>query len=119
MSEKFDMKVVIDSVTTPLLHERLSAARSYRERAAILRSLAESALRGVPTASGLPAASPGVTGNAHPEAAARFTGATEEGMEPVAPLLMRAPEQLADSADDGHDVAALADQFASFLHADA
>ncbi|MEZ0606287.1 hypothetical protein ACAX43_29790 [Paraburkholderia sp. IW21] len=45
MSEKFDMKLVIDEVTTPLLHARLSAARSPRERAAVLRSLAESALR--------------------------------------------------------------------------
>jgi hypothetical protein len=45
MSEKFDMKLVIDEVTTPLLHARLSAARSPRERAALLRSLAESALR--------------------------------------------------------------------------
>ena len=50
MSEKFDMKVVIDEVTTPLLHARLSSARSYRERAALLRSLAESALRGTPAA---------------------------------------------------------------------
>jgi hypothetical protein len=46
MSEKFDMKVVIDPVTTPLLHTRLGQASSYRERAALLRSLAEAALRG-------------------------------------------------------------------------
>ncbi|WP_152530629.1 hypothetical protein [Paraburkholderia dilworthii] len=39
------MKLVIDAVTTPLLHARLSEASSYRERAAILRSLAEAALR--------------------------------------------------------------------------
>ncbi|MGF6782061.1 hypothetical protein [Paraburkholderia sp. GAS334] len=45
MSEKFDMKLVIDAVTTPLLHARLTAAGSARERAALLRSLAESALR--------------------------------------------------------------------------
>ena len=43
---KFDMKVVIDPVTTPLLHARLGQASSYRERAALLRSLAEAALRG-------------------------------------------------------------------------
>jgi hypothetical protein len=46
MSDKFDMKVVIDPVTTPLLHARLGQAASYRERAALLRSLAEAALRG-------------------------------------------------------------------------
>jgi hypothetical protein len=46
MSEKFDMKLVIDAVTTPLLHARLSQSTSYRERAALLRSLAEAALRG-------------------------------------------------------------------------
>jgi hypothetical protein len=46
MSNKFDMKVVIDPVTTPLLHARLGLAASYRERAALLRSLAEAALRG-------------------------------------------------------------------------
>ncbi|MEX3815833.1 hypothetical protein AB3X96_37300 [Paraburkholderia sp. BR13439] len=45
MSEKFDMKLVIDAVTTPLLHARLRQASSYRERAALLRSLAEAALR--------------------------------------------------------------------------
>jgi Tfp pilus assembly protein PilX len=45
MNGKFDMKLVIDAVTTPLLHARLSEASSYRERAAILRSLAEAALR--------------------------------------------------------------------------
>ncbi|CAG4914110.1 hypothetical protein [Paraburkholderia gardini] len=45
MSDKFDMKLVIDSVTTPLLHARLTAAGSARERAALLRSLAESTLR--------------------------------------------------------------------------
>jgi hypothetical protein len=46
MSDKFDMKLVIDPVTTPLLHARLSQSTSYRERAALLRSLAEAALRG-------------------------------------------------------------------------
>lgn len=46
MNDKFDMKLVIDAVTTPLLHARLSQAASFRERAALLRFLAESALRG-------------------------------------------------------------------------
>jgi hypothetical protein len=116
MSEKFDMKVVIDEVTTPLLHARLSAARSYRERAALLRSLAESALRGTPAA--LPAyPEPAVA--SHPETAAQhFTGATETRIEPVtAPLTsMQSPEPFAGS-NEGHDVAALVDQFASFLDA--
>jgi hypothetical protein len=47
MSDKFDMKLVIDAVTTPLLYARLSQAGSARVRAALLRSLAETALRGV------------------------------------------------------------------------
>jgi len=114
MSEKFDMKVVIDPVTTPLLHARLRAARSYRERAAILRSLAESALRDIPAA--LPvAASPD-----HPEAPVHLPRAAGESIEPVAPLLNRAPlpELLTETTSDGHDVVALADQFASFLDAD-
>src|ERR1700754_137622 len=46
MSDKFDMKLVIEAVNTPLLHARLSQSTSYRERAALLRSLAEAALRG-------------------------------------------------------------------------
>jgi len=46
MSEKFDMKLVIDAVTTPLLYDKLSQAGSARVRAALLRSLAEAALRG-------------------------------------------------------------------------
>jgi hypothetical protein len=46
MSDKFDMKLVIDAVTTPLLHARLSQTSSFRDRAALLRSLAEAALRG-------------------------------------------------------------------------
>ncbi|RKT10631.1 hypothetical protein B0G69_8064 [Paraburkholderia sp. RAU2J] len=45
MNGKFDMKLVIDAVTTPLLHARLTQASSFRERAALLRSLAEAALR--------------------------------------------------------------------------
>jgi hypothetical protein len=45
MNGKFDMKLVIDAVTTPLLHARLSEASSFRERAALLRSLAEAAMR--------------------------------------------------------------------------
>ncbi|MEX3969867.1 hypothetical protein [Paraburkholderia caribensis] len=46
MSDKFDMKLVIDAVSTPLLYEKLSQAGSARVRAALLRSLAEAALRG-------------------------------------------------------------------------
>ncbi|HDR9060608.1 TPA: hypothetical protein QDB03_002215 [Burkholderia vietnamiensis] len=46
MSEKFAMKVVIDDVTCPLLHARLSLITAPRERAALLRAIAEAALRG-------------------------------------------------------------------------
>jgi hypothetical protein len=115
MSEKFDMKVVIDSVTTPLLHERLRAARSYRERAAILRSLAESALRGTPA--GLTR----VAGTDQPAAAGPPTRATTDKTDTVVPLLERGPESevLAGTTGDGHDVSALAAEFASFLDAHA
>jgi hypothetical protein len=114
MSEKFDMKVVIDDVTTPLLHARLSTARSYRERAALLRSLAESALRGTPAAQ--PAHREPDTAS-HPEPAVQhFTGATKGRIEAVAPQPppLHSPEPFA-SDSDGHDVAALAEQFAGFL----
>jgi hypothetical protein len=43
--DKFPMKLVIDAATTPLLHAKLSEARSPRERASLLRSIAEAALR--------------------------------------------------------------------------
>ena len=116
MSEKFAVKVVIDEVTTPLLHARLSTARSYRKRAALLRSLAESALRGTPAAQHAyrePAAA------SHPETAVQhFTGATETRSEPVtAPLTSTlSPEPFAGGSE-GHDVAALGAEFASFLDA--
>ncbi|MBN3785685.1 hypothetical protein [Burkholderia sp. Ac-20353] len=40
------MKLVIDDVTSPLLFARLSAISSPRDRAAVLRLLAEAACRG-------------------------------------------------------------------------
>ncbi|MDQ7980352.1 hypothetical protein QYH69_24240 [Paraburkholderia sp. SARCC-3016] len=43
--DKFPMKLVIDPVTTPLLHAKLAEARTPRERASLLRSIAEAALR--------------------------------------------------------------------------
>jgi hypothetical protein len=107
MNEKFDMKLVIDAVTTPLLHERLCAARSYRERAAILRSLAESALRV------LSAASPSTAGTGHPGGSAQIPRTTGISIESVASSLDREP--LSGTTGDGHDVVALADEFATFL----
>jgi hypothetical protein len=95
MSDKFDMKVVIDTVTTPLLHSKLSSARSYRERAAILRSLAESALRGDP-------------------------GATRTAVDAATSLPTQPPSLVPGTREPGgHDIVALVDQFAEFLGADA
>lgn len=121
MSEKFDMKLVIDAVTTPLLHARLSQASSYRERAALLRSLAESALRG--------------QGSTGMDAPASFAGGTmlSSGSQPTAAQLRRpeeAPrvvpeatasvERIPVDSNDGdparsYDVNEIADAFGSFI----
>ncbi|MGF6267363.1 hypothetical protein OKW49_008357 [Paraburkholderia youngii] len=121
MSEKFDMKLVIDAVSTPLLHARLSQASSYRERAALLRSLAESALRG--------------QGSAGTNAAASFAGDSplSSGTQPAAAELRQpeeaprvVPEATASVerspavSNDGdparsYDVNEIADAFGSFI----
>ncbi|APA90421.1 hypothetical protein BJG93_33060 (plasmid) [Paraburkholderia sprentiae WSM5005] len=121
MSEKFDMKLVIDAVTTPLLHARLSRTSSYRERAALLRSLAEAALRG--------------QGLAGMEAAPSFAGAVTVTTEarPAAARLRQpekapnvVPEATVDTqqsqvqSNDGgpvrsYDINEIADAFSSFI----
>jgi hypothetical protein len=45
MSDKIEMTVTINPLVSPLLFERLSACTSARQRATILRSLAEATLR--------------------------------------------------------------------------
>jgi hypothetical protein len=45
MNDKFVMEVTINPLVSPLVYERLSQCVSARERAAVLRSLAEATLR--------------------------------------------------------------------------
>ncbi|MDF0506412.1 hypothetical protein POK33_37300 [Burkholderia cenocepacia] len=45
MSDKIEMTITINELVTPLLFERLSSCPSARRRAAVLKALAESALR--------------------------------------------------------------------------
>ncbi|MGG2041485.1 MULTISPECIES: hypothetical protein [unclassified Burkholderia] len=45
MSDKIEMTITINELVSPLLFERLSSCASARRRAAVLKALAESALR--------------------------------------------------------------------------
>ena len=45
MSDKIEMTITINELVSPLLFERLSSCSSARRRAAVLKALAESALR--------------------------------------------------------------------------
>ncbi|WP_175831173.1 hypothetical protein [Burkholderia cepacia] len=45
MSDKIEMTITINELVSPLLFERLSACPSARRRAAVLKALAESAIR--------------------------------------------------------------------------
>ncbi|MGF6547145.1 hypothetical protein [Paraburkholderia youngii] len=130
MSEKFDMKLVIDAVTTPLLHARLNQASSYRERAALLRSLAESALLRSLAESALRGQEP-----VRMDAAASVAAGSllPPGAQPATALLRRpedtprvVPEAAASvgrsSVDSGngdpassYDVNEIADAFGSFI----
>ncbi|MEX3935739.1 hypothetical protein AB4Y32_28725 [Paraburkholderia phymatum] len=123
MSEKFDMKLVIDAVTTPLLHARLSQSTSYRERAALLRSLAEAALRGnnVTSESERQVAVRHVDGVATPERnfiQSPFSGqpspatrvATESSVEKV--QILSVNEQ---NGPESHDTDQIADAFDAFF----
>ncbi|WP_143026498.1 hypothetical protein [Paraburkholderia fungorum] len=116
------MKLVIDAVTTPLLHERLGRAASYRERAALLRSLAEAALRGDQAK---PIAISSVEAHAAPPeemltphnttfANSQRSNANAEFL--VAPtgytVALNANEA---QACEGHDVEQIADAFGSFF----
>lgn len=120
MSEKFDMKLVIDPVTTPLLHARLSAAGSARERAALLRSLAESALR---LTDNYRNADPRMTRAPYVDTSWRLDNPSAEGRHISRPPLRAVsknpvvPERITSSNDDGivaHDSDDIGDQFAAF-----
>jgi hypothetical protein len=114
MSEKFPMKLVIDEVTTPFLYARLCAAGSPRERAALLRSIAESGLRGAANGE----SSPPARGSAGVHFASERQ--PESHPDPVGErqLTTEAPPFKLVSNDDlgqGHDTYLLTDEFASFF----
>lgn len=122
MSEKFDMKLVIDPVTTPLLHARLAKAASPRERAALLRSLAESALRGDQATSitsatvGSNAASPGKMLTSHIAASENSQRSDANAEVLGAPVGSTVPLRVNEAPIfDGHDVDQIADAFGSFF----
>lgn len=123
MSGKFDMKVVIDPVTTPLLHARLAESTSYRERAAVLRHLAETALRGAPvqtttgavdTAATAYRAAMSSTYAPSPSTTSRNPPPTEPTVS-LLPVAADAEPGTEDGSLDGHNVDALADAFGGYF----
>ena len=122
MSDKFDMKLVIDAVTTPLLHGRLSQARSFRERAAMLRSLAESALRAEstlvriePASVSMALASSHTAGSIEATHAGRVAMPAQTGNERMV-AGEHQPRSLSEGGStEAHDVAQIADEFGSYF----
>lgn len=122
MSDKFDMKLVIDAVTTPLLHARLSQAGSARVRAALLRSLAEAALRGV---AAVPMSLQQSGGNEANQAMGNRTAAQAKARsEPALPVSKEElpASQLGEIVPDNevgdhiaHDVEQIADAFGGYF----
>jgi hypothetical protein len=113
--DKFPMKLVIDAVSTPLLYAKLSKARSPRERAALLRSIAEAALRlqqgGVPMSPALPHGdAPGEPGT---QPARRTERAAADPDSHVAPGVTAASNE--SESDASFNSADIADQLAAFL----
>lgn len=108
MSDKFDMKLVIDAVTTPLLYEKLSQAGSARVRAALLRSLAEAALRAPAIAATPQQADAGTTARTQPETPTRID-------EPEVPRASNITLVNASDERSAHDVDQLADAFGSYF----
>lgn len=110
--DKFPMKLVIDEVTTPLLHAKLGEARSQRERASLLRTIAEAALRLQLTASS--------TSAPYAQDVAATPGVTDTSPGRVLP---EQPAALADAhvtasneeARGSFDSAGIADQLSSFF----
>jgi len=122
MSGKFDMKVVIDPVTTPLLHARLTESTSYRERAAVLRHLAEAALRGAPVHTTTGAVDTAATASraamSSPYAPLPSTSRNPPPTEAAVSLLPAAADAERGTGDgslDGHNVDALADAFGGYF----
>jgi hypothetical protein len=120
MSDTFSMKLVIDEVTTPLLHAELAAVFSPRKRAAMLRSLAESALRnaaGLSTA--VPVATRGEPGSAHewatahPSAIATATPLETEATSAATPE--RNSSRSNERQDFDFDPDAIAEQLADYF----
>jgi len=100
MSDKIEMTVTINPLVSPLLFERLSACTSARQRAAILKSLAEATLRQE------------LTGYARAPAQA-----TPPAYSPPAPASARAPAtidnegfQLLQVDDSGHENGGFGDE---------
>ncbi|KWB20909.1 hypothetical protein WL32_17460 [Burkholderia cepacia] len=81
MSDKIEMTITINELVSPLLFERLSTCPSARRRAAVLKALAESALRQELTGKALvvtPAVATPLASPASPQAMqARATGADD------------------------------------------
>ncbi|OLL27767.1 hypothetical protein BTH42_31690 [Burkholderia sp. SRS-W-2-2016] len=121
MSEKFDMKLVIDAVTTPLLHARLNQASSYRERAALLRSLAESALRGQESAGmdGAASFAAGYFFSSRVQPAAALSRPPEEAPRVLPEAAASVGPSPVDSGNgdpvSSYDVNEIADAFGSFV----
>jgi hypothetical protein len=112
--DKFPMKLVIDAVTTPLLHARLSEARSPRERAALLRSIAESTLRLHQAVPQMPprAGHDSVLATSVSDAEPANRAATAQPDPRVATGM---PASNESEANGLFDSAGIADQFAAFL----
>ncbi|MGF6812755.1 hypothetical protein OKW30_007972 [Paraburkholderia sp. Clong3] len=117
MNEKFRMKLVIDEVTTPALYARLSAASSARQRATILRLLAESALQGAGVSDSRPVAMPEASDTPGSRLPSASTPAPTESLSDVKqPVGYRAEQPVnGATAEESHDVEDIADQFAAFL----
>jgi hypothetical protein len=118
MNEKFRMKLVIDEVTTPALYARLSAASSARQRATILRLLAESALQGA--GAGVSDSRPVAMPEASDTPPSRLPSSTPAPIESLSdvtqPVGYRAEQPVnGPTAEESHDVQDIADQFAAFL----
>jgi hypothetical protein len=93
MLDKFKMTVTINRLSSPKLHEALSECPTDRERAAVFRALAESALAGYAPAPR--------TASVSPLAAARSQPAPQpEASEPTDVLTLTAEPVDAGELDD-------------------
>ncbi|WP_175657486.1 hypothetical protein [Burkholderia ambifaria] len=82
MSDKIEMTITINELVSPLLFERLSSCPSARRRAAVLKALAEAALRQELTGHAVAApasTAPLATPTPRRDAAARVGSAVDHG----------------------------------------